>query len=223
AFLAGAAALAGLVREVRAHLRRSSPPRVWTWRRMGALLAHGGIAVMAVAILASTAFQVETSRSLALGESAHLAGYTVRFDGLDWRRVPGATEVYARVSLFRGDRFIRQLEPGRRVYDGNMAEFGATTEVALHRHPEGDVYVALAGWEENGRRAAFELYVNPLVSWLWIGSSLMLLGTVLALGCAAEARALERQARVRVLEQASRLSQAPSSGAALAQPTPGVR
>jgi len=205
AFVAGAVALAELVRYVRGRRGHGLVGRDGARSRLGGLLAHAGVAMMAVAVLASTAFQARTSLSLAVGQVGYLGGYTVRYDGLASRRVPGATEVYARVELFRGDRPVASLEPARRVYDGNMAQFGSTAEVAVYRRLEGDVYVALAGWEEGGRRAAFEIYVNPLVNWIWVGSILMLAGTALAMGSRAEARLLERRAEARLLEEVGRL------------------
>lgn len=207
-FVAGAAALSEMVRLVRVRRGRVFSRPAWP-ARLGGLLAHGGVAVLAAAVLASTAFQVEATRSLALGETARLAGYAIRYEGLAQRRVEAATEVYARVSVLRGDRVVARLEPARRLYDGAMAQFGATTEVDLYRRPEGDIYVALAGWEDGGRRAAFELYVNPLVTWIWVGAALMLLGTALAAASGHEAALLRRRAEEHLVREARTLAGLP--------------
>ncbi|WP_324717095.1 cytochrome c-type biogenesis CcmF C-terminal domain-containing protein [Carboxydochorda subterranea] len=193
AFLAGGMALAQLVRELSMQWRRRNAGGWGSLSRLGAAVAHAGVAVLAVGVVASTAFQAELSRSLQVGQSASVAGYTFRFEGMSMRRVPGATEVYASLSLYRGDRSLGRLEPAKRLYDGRMAEFGATSEVALLRQVESDVYVALAGWDDGGRVAAFEFYVNPMVNWIWLGSLLMLAGT----GLAAWALSMARQAAER--------------------------
>ena len=213
AFAAGAVALAELVRWVRRRRGRLPASRDAARSRLGGLVAHAGIAMVAAAVLASTAFQVRTSLSLAAGQVGHVAGYTLRYEGLASRRVPGASEVYARVTVFRGDRAVATLEPARRLYDGNMAQFGTTTEVAVYRRPEGDVYVALAGWEQSGARAAFEVYVNPLVDWVWAGGAVTLLGTALAAASVAEARRVRRQAEARLEREAARLAAAPATPA----------
>ncbi|MCL6522862.1 MAG: hypothetical protein K6U79_10915, partial [Firmicutes bacterium] len=44
----------------------------------------------------------------------------------------------------------------------------------------GDLYVVLAGWDGSGR-AGLEIYVNPLVDWLWLGGLLLILGTAFSL------------------------------------------
>jgi cytochrome c-type biogenesis protein CcmF len=43
-----------------------------------------------------------------------------------------------------------------------------------------DVYVSLAGWEDNGAVTAIQVRINPLVLWIWIGGIVMTLGAVLS-------------------------------------------
>ena len=44
-----------------------------------------------------------------------------------------------------------------------------------------DLYVVLAGQDEDTGKAVVEVFVNPLVAWVWIGGVVMLLGTLLAM------------------------------------------
>jgi cytochrome c-type biogenesis protein CcmF len=53
------------------------------------------------------------------------------------------------------------------------------TEVAIRSTLKEDLYVILASLEEDGL-AAFEIVINPLVTWIWIGGGLLLLGTAIA-------------------------------------------
>jgi len=43
-----------------------------------------------------------------------------------------------------------------------------------------DLYVSVVGFEGTGRTATFRLYVNPGVSWLWVGGALVVAGGLLA-------------------------------------------
>lgn len=43
-----------------------------------------------------------------------------------------------------------------------------------------DLYIILAGWEKDGR-ATLKVLINPLMAWLWIGSYVMVAGTIFAL------------------------------------------
>ena len=216
AFVAGAIPAGELVRRFPG-AQALRQPRFWG--AVGGLLAHLGVAVVAVSVAASVAFQARQARSLAPGESTTLAGYTLRFDGMAVRDLPEAAEVYAAVSLFRGDSFLGTLEPARRFYRGQSPDMGVTTEVAVYRRLEGDVYVALAGWEEDGGRAAFEFYFNPLVSWVWAGGLVTLLGTGLTLALHPAVAAERRRARARVLAEAGLPQEARLRGTSGA-PTP---
>ncbi len=53
------------------------------------------------------------------------------------------------------------------------------TEVALRSNLQEDLYVVLASLEADGL-AAFQVLINPLVIWLWIGGVVLILGTLIA-------------------------------------------
>jgi cytochrome c-type biogenesis protein CcmH/NrfF len=57
----------------------------------------------------------------------------------------------------------------------------ATTEVAIRVRPREDVYVVLTGYELESQLANFRVYINPLITWVWIGTILVGLGTILCI------------------------------------------
>ena len=54
------------------------------------------------------------------------------------------------------------------------------TEVGLRAGPLEDVYVVLAGFDNMGETAAFKVYVNPLMSWMWIGGLVLIVGVLIS-------------------------------------------
>ena len=42
------------------------------------------------------------------------------------------------------------------------------------------MYVVLAGFDNGGETASFKVYVNPLMTWMWIGGVVMILGVLLS-------------------------------------------
>ena len=68
------------------------------------------------------------------------------------------------------------LEPSRATYAGLGGQ--ALTHVAITTTPLADVYVVLAGTNDDGS-ASFRVFVNPLVSWVWAGGAVIILGVVL--------------------------------------------
>ena len=68
------------------------------------------------------------------------------------------------------------LQPARATYAGLGGQ--ALTHVAITTTPLADVYVILAGTNPDGS-ASFRILVNPLVSWIWAGGIVIILGVIL--------------------------------------------
>ena len=140
-------------------------------RRYGAYLAHLGLVVVVVGIAASHFGQQERDVTLQPGEQVTVAGYTLTYTGAQQRQLTDHTEFVA------GMRFGGQtLEPSRATYAGLGGQ--ALTHVAITTTPLADVYVVLAGTNDDGS-ASFRVFVNPLVSWVWAGGAVIILGVVL--------------------------------------------
>ena len=140
-------------------------------RRYGAYLAHLGLVVVVVGIAASHFGQQEKDVTLQPGEIVTVAGYTLTYTGSQQRQLNDHTELIA------GMRFGDQtLEPSRATY----ATLGgqALTHVAISTTSVADVYVVLAGTNDDGS-ASFRVFVNPLVTWIWAGGAVVILGVVL--------------------------------------------
>ena len=70
----------------------------------------------------------------------------------------------------------------------------ATTEVAIRVRPQEDVYVVLTGYDLDSKLANFRVYVNPLISWVWLGFLILAFGTLI---CLIPAALVERVGRPR--------------------------
>ena len=147
-------------------------------QRYGGYLVHLGVAMMAVGILASTAYEKDAQANLSKGQSVRVAGYTITYQGLHAREGRNYRSAYALLEVKRGGMHVGQITPARRIY--SKAPDQPTSEVGLLSGFTRDFYVVLAGWDNNGARAYFEIYVRPLISWIWIGALVMLLGAVIA-------------------------------------------
>ena len=140
-------------------------------RRYGAYLAHLGLAVLVTGIAASHFWQQQRDVTLAPGQSVTVAGYTLTYVGSEQRQLADHTEL---VGVMRfGDA---TLEPGRATYAGLGGQ--SLTRVAINTTPVADVYVVLAGAADGGS-ASFRVFVNPLVSWIWAGGAIIILGVLL--------------------------------------------
>lgn len=163
-------------------------------RRYGGYVIHLGVILMAVGIIGIEMFQSETQRSLAVGESIQLAGYTVRYDSLaQFPTNDGRWVTRAVVSVFdKNGQFLTELYPRYDVYsDGQpMTIPGVRSTLA------DDLYVLLINWEGvTSQIAPFKVYHNPLVNWLWLGAFVFIFGTLIAAWPEVEREPLPAQAR----------------------------
>jgi cytochrome c-type biogenesis protein CcmF len=148
-------------------------------RRYGGYLIHMAMAMMAIGIIGIEMFQTETQGTLSQGETLTLDEYTIRydtlavFDGPDGRNVARAV-----ISVFRDGEFVTELYPRRDFYyDSNQP----MTIPGVRSTIEDDFYVLLVDWQEiSTNRATFKIYHNPLVNWMWIGSWVFIVGTLVA-------------------------------------------
>ena len=166
-----AAAVTTVAVEYARVLRRRPAAMVVRRRRYGAYLAHLGLAVAVAGIAASHLGQQEKDVTLAPGQSVTVAGYTLTYKGAEERRLADHTDFVAAMRF--GDQ---TLEPARATYSGLGGQ--ALSHVAISTTPVADVYVVLAGADPDGS-ASFRVIVNPLVTWIWAGGAVIILGVVL--------------------------------------------
>ena len=140
-------------------------------RRYGAYLAHLGMVVLVVGIAGSHFWQQHKDVTLSPGEQVSIAGYTLTYAGAEQRQLADHTELVGALRL--GDQV---LQPARASYAGLGGQ--SLTHVAISSTPVADVYVILAGMNDDGS-ASFRIFVNPLVAWIWAGGAIIILGIIL--------------------------------------------
>jgi cytochrome c-type biogenesis protein CcmF len=149
-------------------------------RRYGGQTVHVGMLMIMVGIAGSSVYGTKDVVQLSAGGAKEVAGgWRVALEKVDEVRGPNYSAVEATVRVTdprRGE--TTTLRPQRRFYD--KAE-DSNSEVANWSTWRRDAYVTLAGWEDGGRLVALEMFVNPLVSWLWTGGIVLTAGGLLCL------------------------------------------
>jgi cytochrome c-type biogenesis protein CcmF len=145
-------------------------------RRWASLLTHSGVLVLIVGVIASTIYQTEKVVAMQVGDQLQLQDYTLTFTEL--RQVAGAnwTAHEGVMEVFRGDRFITELRPQKRIYDVSLTP---TTEAAIHTINMGQIFITMP--EVSPDRVMIRALVNPLVLWVWGGGAIMGIGVLLNL------------------------------------------
>lgn len=148
-------------------------------RRYGGQLIHFSILLIVAGIIGSQAYQEEVQVALALGESVDVGDYTLSYQDYVYRSIEeGGNKVLNQGTLdvYRGGRKLATVYPERNLHSNTE---GAVTEVALRSNLKEDLYVVLASLEADGL-AAFQVLINPMVVWLWIGGAVLVIGTLIA-------------------------------------------
>jgi cytochrome c-type biogenesis protein CcmF len=157
-------------------------------RRYGGYVIHVGIVMAFVGVAASTAFRIEEQRSMRAGESIEVGGYTLTYQGMHNTDTPHMASMLAEITVARGGKVITTMFPEKRLYKRQQQP---TTEIALRTTLREDLYLVLGSYDDKSGLMTLQVYVNPLVVWLWLGGITMVLGTVIVMmPTAAEQRAL---------------------------------
>jgi cytochrome c-type biogenesis protein CcmF len=149
-------------------------------QRYGGYLVHVAVAMMAIGIIGSQVYATDSTRALELGKSFDIRGYTLKFESLskDVPRGEGSV-TSASVGVFRDGARLATLSPARVFY---ARQEQSDTTPAILSSPQEDLYLIIAGWENDFATVTFRAYVNPLVFWLWFGGFCLIASTVLAIG-----------------------------------------
>ena len=168
AFGAAAFVLTGLAGELPDRLR---PPGR---RRLAGLVAHTGIALVAVGVAGSSAYGRDAERT-APDRREPAGGRRARPAG---RRGPRPADrdgmaVRARLRLSGSGDAARTVTPALRYHP---ARDTAVTVPAIDTGPLRDTYVTLLAVSPDGGSATLRLAVNPLVGLIWAGGALTAAG-----------------------------------------------
>ncbi len=167
-------------------------------RRYGGYIVHIGMLLIAMGIIGNEFYQSEGRANLRPGESITVANYTLTYRKLDAVQGPNYTEFIGSMDVTRNGQPFGQILPKKHIYNKNEEQ--PMTEVGLRPGLVEDVYVVLAGFENFGATASFKVYINPLMSWMWAGGLVMILGVLVSAWPRRPAAATE--ARVRLAEGA---------------------
>lgn len=142
----------------------------------GGQLAHIGVAVVAVAISVSSATTSRATVTLAPGDTAEFAGYTVTLDTTEQHVEPDRTLRDAHLVFREDGRVVWSAEPRLETFVNQPQAVGTPTVWSTAGR---DIYVALAQLAPES--VTVNLYRYPLMSWLWVGGFMIAAGGLWAL------------------------------------------
>jgi len=147
-------------------------------RRYGGYIIHLGVIMIGLAFIGDAYFKEETQKSLSVGESLSVAGYTIKYEGIrEYSGSDGRDIVEASMGLYQNGKLISVINPRKDYFSVQQQP---STIPGVYSTVSEDVYILLAGWGDNFRYATFKIYINPLVNVGWVGAFVMVIGTLIA-------------------------------------------
>lgn len=145
-------------------------------RRYGGMTVHLGIVIMAAGFIGSGLFQQEIDLFLSPGDTVKIGSWSLTLESMGKRAKRNWIATEAVIRAERQGEVITLL-PQKRSY-GKRSQ--PTTEAAIYSTWREDLYVVL-GDPVKENTWNFRIYRNPLVSWIWWGTGVMVLGVIFAL------------------------------------------
>ncbi|KEJ94483.1 cytochrome c-type biogenesis protein CcmF [Pseudosulfitobacter pseudonitzschiae] len=146
----------------------------------GMTLAHLGVAMLVLGFVGSTAWKEERVLFARPGTTVEIAGFEVIFDGVEQLRGPNYIAQQGQLRVLKDGSEIAKLHPERRSYP---VAGTSTTESAIRSTLVGDLYVTISEPAADTASGEWNLRIlyEPLVNWIWIGATMLVLGGSLSL------------------------------------------
>ncbi len=147
-------------------------------RRYGGYVVHMGMVLLFLGFTGA-AFNKDSTHDVKVGDRFSIGRYDLKIRDLSdgengnyaWRR--------AVVDVSAGGAPLGTLEPEQRLYKASNQPLSV---VAIRRRLNEDLYLNFAGTTNDGRNMAIiQSFVFPLVSWIWAGFYVTLIGTFICL------------------------------------------
>ncbi len=146
-------------------------------RRYGGYIVHIGVLLFFLGLIGSSAFPLENSATLRKGQAITVGNYKLTFQGIEREIKKDRAIDSAIFEVDKDDKSVGTVISEKHLFEN----FQPATEVGIRSTLKEDLYVILADYDRAADIATVSVMVNPLVLWIWLGGTIMVLGTMIAL------------------------------------------
>jgi cytochrome c-type biogenesis protein CcmF len=144
-------------------------------RRYGGFTVHVGVIMMVIGLVSYGYYQFKEDFNLVPGQEITVKNYQLKYLGLRSFEKSNYSGLGAIVDVYNSGEFEGTLRPEKRFYRKQEP----TTEVAIMDTFSEDLYLILGGWEQDNS-ITLTVVINPFISWLWIGTGVVVFGVIWA-------------------------------------------
>lgn len=152
-------------------------------RRYGGYIVHVAVLLVAIGITASSVYGQEAVVTLNPGQTAQVGAYSLTYRDVSLS-FSGNRQIYtANLSVRLNGQPDGTIGPSQVLFPNMSSPIAG---VAIRHHLGGDLYTVLQSMQVKdvgpaGPVATFDVFVNPLIDFIWIGGALFLLGGLIVL------------------------------------------
>ncbi len=157
-------------------------------RRFGGYIVHLGIVIIIVAVAGSSAYVTHTSGTVRVGQAMKIGEYQLKYLGLTSGKEPHRNYIATRVEVTAPNGAVSELAPRMNYYERMTDPVGTP---AVRETPKEDLYISLMAFSEERGTASFNVWIFPLVGWIWWSIPILVLGTLIALWPARKTRSAQ--------------------------------
>ena len=156
-----------------------------SWRRLlrvprsswGMSLAHFGLAVFIIGATGLSFWKEEKIILMQTSETTEIANYKITFNGVRDQKGPNYIARQAIFTVQHKDKEKFNMTAEKRRYPVSQQE---TTEAGIKNGWLEDLYIVI-GTNDGKNSQTVRIYLMPLVSWIWMGVLIMVLGGLFSL------------------------------------------
>jgi len=145
-------------------------------RRYGGYIVHIGVMLMFIGMTGISAFSMEKEGVLKKGESMTIKNYKLTNIGVDQYKTAVADVISASLRVEKDGKFLGIMNPSKEFH---TLQEQLVTEVAIRSNYKEDLYLILGSVQNDGS-IFLKVKVNPLITWLWWGTYVLVVGTLIA-------------------------------------------
>jgi cytochrome c-type biogenesis protein CcmF len=149
-------------------------------RRFGSIVVHFAVVVIALGIAGSGGYRVDEQLRIDLGGTAEFQGYELRAIDRFMEQTPGRISAGAIIEVWREGQQVTTLSPRINVFGGSQTQPVPTPDVYYGLWS--DIYLNIAGTVTPDQDfVVLRAVQSPLVTWIWVGAVILVLGTIYSL------------------------------------------
>ena len=143
----------------------------------GMVIAHLGLAVFLAGITGEQFFKIQFEKELTINQKFKLGQYEILFSNVKEVNGPNYVSRSAEFDIFLEKKIVKKIISEKRFY---TAEKSQTTEAGIYSSFFKDIYIVF-GNKVKANEWIIKAYLNPMVTWIWLGASLMALGGLVSI------------------------------------------